>query len=284
MSMTPPIPPGNDQATFWNEDGGRRWAAHSDATDLRLAAMSEVLLARVAARPGERVLDIGCGAGQTSALLAQAVGAGGRVTALDVSRVTLDVAERRYADVPNLEFLLADAATHPFAPARYDVLASRLGVMFFHDPPAAFANLHRALVPGGRLCFLCWRRLDENPWMGLAARAAFTVLPVPPRPAPGTPGPFAFADAARVEGILAAGGFREVNFEAVDRPVDLGTLDHAMAWLTSMGPAAQPLREADAALRAQAEAAMRDALGAAATDGRVILGGAAWVVSARAQG
>ena len=271
----------SEQATFWNEDGGRRWAAHSDATDARLAPLSDHLLARIGARPGERILDIGCGTGTTSAALSAAVAPGGRVTALDVSRVILDVAIQRHTGTPNLEFLLADAGTHAFAPDGFDVLASRLGVMFFHDPPTAFTNLRRALGPGGRLCFLCWRRLDENPWMGLAARAAFTVLPKPPRPAPGTPGPFAFADTQRVSDILATAGFVDVGFEAVDRPVDLGSLEQAMAWLTSMGPAAGPLREADDANRARAEAAMRDALGAAMTDGRVVLAGAAWVVTAK---
>jgi len=271
-----------DQATYWNEEGGARWVHHIDGVEAMLEPLSARLLERVAAQGGEKVLDIGCGGGITSAAIARAVGDEGRVTGLDVSKVILDVARRRYAHVGNLDFLLADAGSHVFAPASYDVLTSRFGVMFFHDPHAAFANLRQALKSTARLCFLCWRRLDENPWMGLAAAAAFTVLPPPPKPEPGAPGPFAFAKRERVSDILGAAGFGAIEFEAVDSPIDLGSLDDAMEWLTNMGPAAQPLREANEDHRAAALDAMREALGNAGTGGRVVLNGATWVVSAKA--
>jgi SAM-dependent methyltransferase len=270
----------NDQAAYWNEEGGERWVQHITGVEAMLEPLSARLLERVAARSGEQVLDIGCGGGVTSAAIARSVGAQGKVTGLDVSKVILDVARQRYATLTNLEFLLADASSHAFAPAHYDLLTSRFGVMFFHDPHAAFANLRRALQPGARLCFLCWRRLDENPWMGLAAAAAFSVLPSPPKPEPGAPGPFSFAKRERVTDILTSAGFGGIEFEAVDRPIDLGTLDEAMAWLTTMGPAAQPLREANEDHRATALDAMREALGNAESNGRVVLNGATWVVSA----
>lgn len=272
--------PANEQATYWNEEGGARWVRHIEGVEAMLEPLNTRLLECVAAARGERVLDIGCGGGITSAALARAVGDGGRVTGLDVSKVILDVARERYAGVPHLEFLLADAGVHEFAPAAYDVLTSRFGVMFFPDPHAAFANLRRALRPAARLCFLCWRRLDENPWMGLAAAAAFTVLPPPPRPEPGAPGPFSFAKRERVVDILASAGFSGIEFEALDRDIDLGSLDQAMAWLTHMGPAAQPLREANEDHRALALDAMREALGNEERHGRVVLNGATWVVSA----
>ena len=271
----------NDQAVYWNEEGGARWVRHIDGVEAMLEPLSVRLLERVAAKSGDRVLDIGCGGGITSAAIARAVGASGQVTGLDVSKVILDIARQRYGHVANLEFLLADAGEHGFAPGSYDLLTSRFGVMFFHDPHAAFAHLRRALKTSARLCLMCWRRLDENPWMDLAAAAAFTVLPPPPKPAPGAPGPFSFAKREWVTDILAAAGFGEIEFEAVDRPMALGSVDDALEWLTNMGPAAQPFREASESERRATQAAMRKALEEAAIDRRVVLNGATWVVSAK---
>lgn len=278
--MNDKAPRDNDQAVYWNEEGGARWVRHIDGVEAMLEPMSARLLERVAAKSGERVLDIGCGGGITSAAIARAVGASGQVTGLDVSKVILDIARQRYGHVANLEFLLADAGEHSFAPGSYDLLTSRFGVMFFHHPHATFAHLRRALNASARLCFMCWRRLDENPWMGIAA-AAFSVLPPPPTPAPGAPGPFSFAKRAWVTDILGAAGFGEIEFEAVERPMALGSVDDALEWLTNMGPAAQPLREASDSERIAAQAAMRKALEDAATDGQVVLSGATWVVSAK---
>ena len=279
--MNDKAPRDNDQAVYWNEEGGARWVRHIDGVEAMLEPMSARLLDRVAAKSGERVLDIGCGGGITSAAIARTVGASGQVTGLDVSKVILDIARQRYGHVANLEFLLADAGEHSFAPGSYDLLTSRFGVMFFHDPHATFAHLRRALKASARLCFMCWRRLDENPWMGIAA-AAFTVLPPPPKPAPGAPGPFSFAKREWVTDILSAAGFGEIEFEAVDRPMALGSVDDALEWLTNMGPAAQPFRDASDSERSAAQAAMRKALEDAATDGKVVLNGATWVVSAKA--
>lgn len=280
MTTTPPRE--NDQAQFWNEDGGQRWVQHIDGVEAMLDGLTQALYVRAAARPGERVLDIGCGGGRTSATFADAVGPQGAVTGVDVSRVILDVARARHAARANLDFVLADAGECAWPAAPYDLITSRFGVMFFHDPAAAFTNVRRAAAPGGRLVFMCWRRLDENPWMATAAQAAFTVLPPPPKPEPGAPGPFSFANEARVRGILECAGFADVAFTANDRPIILGTVDAALGWLTEMGPAAQPLREADAAGRERALAAMRTALAAHERDGLVVLGGATWIVSARA--
>ncbi len=126
-----------------------------------------------AAKPGERVLDIGCGAGQTTFLLADAVGPNGRVTGVDISTPLLG---RRGAGAPkNVEFVKADAAFHPFKP-EYDLIFSRFGVMFFDDPPAAFTNIRKGLKPGGRLAFVCWRPVADNA-VGDAAGAGRQAVP-----------------------------------------------------------------------------------------------------------
>ncbi|MEQ8231998.1 MAG: class I SAM-dependent methyltransferase [Gammaproteobacteria bacterium] len=273
--------PGADQATFWNEDGGRRWVAHIDQLERMLGGLSSVLLAAVDARPGEHVLDVGCGGGPTSNALARAVGTGGRVLGVDISAVILEVARRRSQHIDNLAFETADAAAYPFEPDSFDVVTSRFGVMFFPEPHAAFRNLRGALRPDGRLCFMCWRGIDENPWMGAPAKAAFSVIPPPEKPAPGTPGPFAFADPARVRDILDSAGFADIALEAVDQPITLGTVDEALEWLTNMGPAATPLAEAGPDARAAAREAMREVLVAHDTPQGVTLAGATWLVSAR---
>lgn len=270
--------PAVDQATFWNEEGGRRWVEHIDRLEGMLEGLSKELVRAVAARPGEQVLDVGCGGGPTSAIYAEAVGEAGGVLAVDISDVILDAARRRHGDHPNLRFELADAATHPFAPGSFDVVTSRFGVMFFPDPEAAFAHLRRALRPGGRLCFLCWRTLEENPWMGAAAAAAFSVLPPPERPPPGSPGPFSLGRAERLETLLAAAGFIDVKLQALDQPIELGALDEAVDWLTRMGPAATALAEAEPPRREQAIEAMRAALADHRVDGIVTLPGATWLV------
>ena len=166
----------DDQAKFWNEDGGRRWVEHIDQLEQMLTGMSEVLFDALSAQPGERVLDIGCGGGPTSAAYARAVGPNGRVLGLDNSAVILAVARQRFSNLSNLSFETADAATYAFEPGAFDVLTSRFGIMFFPQPVAAFSNLRRALAPTGRACFMCWRRLDENPWMAAAAGADFCLI------------------------------------------------------------------------------------------------------------
>ena len=205
MNATPAPP---DQPTFWNEEGGRRWVQNIQRVERMIEPLSARLLQHAAPRPGERVLDVGCGGGVTSAALARAVGASGRVLGVDVSAVILDVARERFSSTGNLDFALGDAAAMPLQRGGFDLLVSRFGVMFFADPVAAFAHLRTALAPGGRLAFICWRALDQNPWMAECVRAAFTVLPRPEPQPPDAPGPYAFADDARLRDILGASGYR----------------------------------------------------------------------------
>ena len=270
-----------EQEIYWNEEGGQRWVRYIDHMETILAGFSARLLSAVAATAGEHVLDIGCGGGITSAELARKVGPAGSVLGVDISRVILDVARARYADTANLRFETADAARHSFAPASFDLLCSRFGVMFFPDPVAAFTNIRRAARATARLQFMCWRGLQENPWMGAVATAAFAIIGTPPKPEPGAPGPFSFAKPERVEGILKSAGFGDIGFEAVDLPMHMGTVDTALEWLTNMGPASQPLREASDSGRAEARVAMRKVLDENARDGKVVLPGATWIVSAR---
>jgi SAM-dependent methyltransferase len=273
-----------DQIAYWNGPGGAHWVAQQAHTDAQLLPITDAVFAATGASPGERILDIGCGCGTTTILLADAVGPAGHVTGLDVSAPMLGWARQRSAGRDNLTWVLDDAATHAFAPATYDLLFSRFGVMFFGNPVAAFANLRNALKPGGRMVFVCWRPFDENPWMRVPLHAAYEHIPRLPRPGPEDPGPFAFADPERVARILTEAGWSAPKLTPVDVLLDLGAgggLDRAVEQATNIGAASRALREAPDELRPAAIAAFRAALVPYVKGGTVALGGAVWVVEAR---
>jgi SAM-dependent methyltransferase len=181
-------------------------------------------------------------------------------------------------------FEQADAQTHAFQPASADVLFSRFGVMFFADPTAAFANLRRALRPGGRLAFVCWQSLPENPWMFVPLGAALQLMPPPPLPGPDAPGPFSFADPDRVRRILAGAGFGAAQFEPVRQTLRIGGgagLDPTVDFLLQMGPAAAALRESpDPTLVPRVAAAVRTSLEPYVTADGIRMASASWIVTA----
>jgi SAM-dependent methyltransferase len=253
--------------------------------DMALAPVAEAAIALAKVQSGERVLDIGCGSGATSIALARLVGPTGHVTGLDVSRPMLDLARRRSAGMGNLDWLLADAAAHDFAPRSTDLLFSRFGVMFFGEPVAAFANLRRTLRPGGRLVFACWRPLNENPWMALPLQVVQTLVPPLPRPGANDPGPFAFGDPERVTHILTTAGFTSPRYRRFDFPMVLGaSLDEAAEQATSMGAASRALQGQPEAIIEAARTKVRAALVPHLDSGRVALPGAIWLLESATAG
>jgi SAM-dependent methyltransferase len=279
-----------EQAKYWNEVAGPRWVKFQETLDTELSALSGVALDRAGLAAGEAVLDVGCGCGGTALELGRRVGPGGSVLGVDLSNPMLARARERAAAerLAHVSFRQADAQTEPFAPGAFDLVFSRFGVMFFADPPAAFANLCRALRPGGRVTFVCWQKLVENEWVTLPLAAVAKLVQLPPPPPPGAPGPFAFADPDRVRGILAAGGFSDIAIEDVRLPLALGGggLDGAVEFSLEIGPVASALREAEAGpeLRAQAADAIREALAPFAAAGSLRMPSAAWVATARRAG
>ena len=273
--------PNAAQVAYWNEATGPTWAALQEPLDRQLAPLGQLVIDALAPRPGERVLDVGCGSGETSLQLAHTVGPEGAVTGVDISRPLLEVARRRAAGLPRVAFLEADAQTHRFEPAGYDAVFSRFGVMFFADPAAAFTNLRSALKPGGRLGFVCWRTPGENPIMVLPAMAAAQHLPPAQPPEHGAPGPFAFAEPERVRGILAAAGFSDVAVTARDLKVGGGSVDDALGLAMKVGPLGGQLRD-NPHKRDVVQAAVRAALAQHDGPDGVKLGAAVWVVTARA--
>src|SRR5262245_36853821 len=193
-----------EQIRYWNEQAGPRWVKRQQQLDVQINQIGLAAMQRASIKPGEDVLDVGCGCGQTALELAERVGPQGLVTGIDISQPMLARARERQREVgmQNIEFLNADAQTYTFGRERFDLAFSRFGVMFFDNPSAAFGNICTALRPNGRLCFLCWQALEKNDWARIPLMAATQHVQPPTPPTPGAPGPFAFADPDRVRHIL----------------------------------------------------------------------------------
>jgi len=279
MSETP-----NPGLAYWSGEGGNNWARQNEFTEAILAPVMAVLLAAINARSGERVVDTGCGCGALALALANAVGSQGRVLGIDVSPAMLEVAHRLTPPEARAEFVEADATTYAFPPGEFDLLVSRHGVMFFADPVRAFANLRTALKPGGRLAFSCFRTPRDNPWAMTPLEAAYQVMPRLPKPGPEDPGPFAFADPARVERILGSAGFATVTMTPHDLSFDIaasGGLETSVGYMLDIGPASRTFDKGDAAARAKVEAALRAGLKPHVKGKSIPLGAGIWIVTAR---
>jgi SAM-dependent methyltransferase len=274
-----------EQITYWNESAGPRWVALQDTLDEQIAPLGLAAMDRLNPAAGERIVDVGCGCGHTSLELARRVSPGGTVTGVDISRPMLARARERAAGLDGVTFVEADAQHHAFTPATADVIFSRFGVMFFADPASAFANLRGALRPGGRLGFVCWQAPQQNPWMMHAMMALMQHIPLPPPPAPDAPGPFAFADDARVRRILGDAGFTNVAIEPIDTTVLVGgagaTIDQAVQFIMRMGAAAAPVEAATPEQRRAAAEAVHEVYRAHHGPDGVRMGAATWIVTAR---
>ncbi|MFO0679928.1 MAG: class I SAM-dependent methyltransferase [Polyangiaceae bacterium] len=280
---TDPATSNVEQSRYWNEQGGPKWVALEDALDAQLEPFGKAVLGKLALQGDERVIDVGCGAGATSILLSESVPRG-RVTGVDVSGPLVARARVRGASRSNLAFTLADAQTFAFEAASADVLFSRFGVMFFDDPVAAFANLRTALRPGGRLAFVCWRPMSENPSFTLPLEAGRPFLVEPPvPPAPGAPGPFAFAETGRVATLLASAGFASIDVTPFDTDIAVAgrsDLEAAVDLALNVGPLARALPEVDPTTREKLRDAVRAAFLPHHGPRGVILPAATWIATA----
>ena len=278
MTDKPAIGGNAEQIEFWNGDAGATWARRQQRMDVLLAPISDAAMQACRIATGDRVLDVGCGCGDTTLSMTQR---GAIATGVDVSEPMLARArERATAGAHAATFIHGDAAVTSFA-TKYDLLFSRFGVMFFDAPTAAFTNLRRALRGGGALCFVCWQPVQRNAWIWTPMNAARPLLPPQPTPDPRAPGPFAFADPDYVRDILGGAGFTDVRIDTLTTSLVLGSdVDSALEMVCEVGPLSRSLAGIDPAVRARIVATVREPLQANVTAAGVSLGAACWIVHA----
>ncbi|MGN6651760.1 class I SAM-dependent methyltransferase [Trinickia sp.] len=276
------------QVADWNGQSGERWVANQARLDAMVAVFGEAAIEAAAPMTGERVLDVGCGAGASSRALAARVGAGGQVLGVDISEPLIGRARALAPQDTPVVFQVADASSAELPEGAFDILFSRFGVMFFDDPTAAFAHMRRALRPGGRIAFVCWRSAAENDWVRLPMGALKGILPPSAPPAPEAPGPFSFGDRGRVSRILTAAGFTDIAIAPFDASVPFGeggtrdaAIDDAVTMTLEVGPLSRALADQPDDIRARASAAVRAAFAGLPGERSVMIDGAAWIVMAR---
>lgn len=276
----------SEQVAFWNNVGGPQWVRFQALLDRQLDDIGHMVMDAARLEAGQAALDVGCGCGSTTLELARRVGPGGSATGIDISRPMLELARERAKaqGLSNVTFTEADAQTHAFRP-EFDVLYSRFGVMFFDDPVRAFTNLHRGLRSGARLAFACWQAVHRNPWMAVPMMAAMKHVSIELPSSPDAPGPFAFADSARVERILREAGYSGVTVEGHDVGIVLGggsDLGDTARLVMKLGPLGRVLGDAAPEVRADVEREVRDAIAGYVTADGVKMLGAIWLVTATA--
>ena len=273
------------QREYWNTVAGPRWVGLEGFVERRVRAVNDLLLARSGAAAGERALEIGCGTGAFTVPLAEAVGGRGEVLGADISDAMLAGAKKRIAEsgLRNISLIQADAQTHGFEPGRFDLVASRFGVMFFADPAAAFTNLLAALRPAGRLCFACWGPLEANRhWMIPYEVALRRLGPPEPKPAR-APGPMAFADPDYVRSFLGAAGFADIAVHRETPDIFASTPQEEAKHSCIMGPAGRLIDEKkpDEATRQMIRRDIEEAFAAHAKGGSMTLPSTVLLVAAR---
>jgi ubiquinone/menaquinone biosynthesis C-methylase UbiE len=287
---SPPIPSESVKAEDWTGDMGVRWVTNLRGLEALVAPIGDALLAQADYRPGERVLDIGCGGGSTTIAIARAVAPDGVALGIDISPDLTAIAGRRAAEagLGNTGFLCSDAATVRLPEAPFDRLFSRFGSMFFDDPVAAFSNLHSLLRPGGRVDLAVWGPPRDNPWMMEMMTIARRHVEIPPA-IPRAPGPFAFEDTDYLNEILAAAGFSAIEISAHGGPLPIGgaastpksAVDFAFAAL-AFGRALDEQSEEVRSAAAREMTTLFEKHHAAPRG--VVMNGKAWLVSALAAG
>ena len=274
----------SEQIAEWNGALGQRWVAMQREINRIVVPFGDAALKAAAPQSGERVIDIGCGCGDTSIEIARMVGEAGAVLGIDVSQPMLEVARSRgaLANCAHLSFRDGDASEAEL-PANTDLLFSRFGIMFFSQPTPAFSHMRKSLRAGGRCVFACWRAPRDNPWAMTplsAARAAMSITPAPADP--NAPGPFAFADEERLRAILSGAGFGAIDVQRFDATLSLGATPRSAAQsAVQIGPVSRLVRELGVEhLPIILDAVERTLALLAAPDGHVTLDGSTWIVSA----
>jgi SAM-dependent methyltransferase len=271
----------DEQTRVWNGPAGRAWVEAQEVLDSLFKPFEDLLVEAVSAEAGGRALDVGCGTGATTLAAARRLGAKGLCTGIDLSEPMIAAARARAErEGTPATFIRANAQSHAFEPASFDLIISRFGVMFFDDPVRAFANLRHAARRDAELRFVTWRSPAENPFMTTAERTAAPLLPnLPVRP-PDAPGQFAFADRSRVHSILEQSGWANIELQPIDVACTLPEKE-LVRYLTRIGPVGMFLQAADEQTRTQVIKTVRAAFEPFVHGAEVRFIAACWRVTAR---
>ncbi len=266
------------QIEFWNGDAGKKWVGDQEKMDQMLNPLSDVAIDIAEPQFDERVMDVGCGCGATTVELARR---GAKVWGIDVSAPMLSRARERGEEYPGMVFTEADASSYEFS-SEQQLIFSRFGVMFFANPVEAFTNLRSALVPRGRMVFLCWQAANKNEWISRVGQAVKKFLPEPTDvPDPRAPGPFAFAEQPYLEGILSQAGFQNVEFQSLSIDLKLAsTVEEALDFQSNIGPLSAVIAQLEGKIRDEAMNEAKEVLQDSMSAEGIKLGSAVWLVTA----
>lgn len=272
---------------FWNRILVPKFSQYKHILVGGLSLHSAKIFPSLKVKQGDRVVDVGCGFGDTSIELAKRVGPKGSVLGIDCCDAFLDYGRRdaREAGMANIEFVEADAQFYSFEPM-HDFCFSRFGTQFFDNPVAGLRNMRRSLKPGGLMTMIVWRTIDDNPWLGLPKKVVLNYLPPVEEGVPSCgPGPFSMADTEVVTLQLKAAGYENIEFERIDAQLMVGRdIEDAVAFQLALGPAGEVYREAGAEAERHYDA-IKSALEAELTkyqtaDG-IVMDSSSWKVTVR---
>jgi SAM-dependent methyltransferase len=290
MSNAEPVTSKNQYVDFWNEVLVPKFIRYRHVLVDGLTLHSAAVFPSLQVKAGDRVVDAGCGFGDTAIELGRIVGPSGSVLGIDCCEAFLALgrADAKKAGLNNVKLVEGDVQTHPFEPV-HDFCFSRFGTQFFENPVAGLRNMRRSLKPGGVMTMIVWRALDDNPWLGLPKKVILRFLPPPDENAASCgPGPFSMANPEVVTKQLEIAGYTGIEFERIDARVSVGKdLDDAIAFQFALGPAGEIYREAGAAAERRHEeiaAAFKAELAPYVTPNGIMMDSSSWKVTARNPG
>ena len=285
-SSSPTLPDDSEFVAFWNEVLVPKFVKFKHILVDGLTHHSEAIFPSLPVKEGDRVLDVGCGFGDTAIKLARIVGPSGEVVGIDCCDAFLDYARKdaEAAGLTNISFMRGDAEIE-LPDEKFDFVFARFGTMFFANPVAGLRNMRKSLKPGGKMVHIVWRDRADNPWLSMAKDIVLEILPPPGDDALTCgPGPFSMANEAMVTTMMKSAGCEEIDFRRVDAPVFVGkNVDDAIAFQLAIGPAGEVFREAGEEAeekRDQVEAALAEAINKQKTgaDG-IVMDSSSWVIT-----